>query len=80
MRSREYDQKMIDRKLIQENGGNERSFIFPKLSKFKLEKVIKFWGPYVVHFMRRDSPYVVPFKCRYCPYVVHFTRRDCPYV
>ena len=71
---------MIDRKLIQENGGNERSFIFPKLSKFKLERIIKFCGPYVVHFICRDSPYVVHFKCRDSPYVVHLKRRDSPYV
>ena len=40
----------------------------------------KIWGPYVVHFKRRDSPYVVHFICRDSPYVVHFKRRDCPYV
>ena len=67
---------MIVRGLIQENGGNERSFIFAKLSKFKLEKIIKFWGPYVVHFICRDSPYVVHFKCGDSPYVVRVKCRD----
>ena len=62
------------------NGRNERSFIFDIQSKFKLKIFKKIWGPYVVHFKRRDSPYVVHFKRRDSPYVVHFKRRDCPYV
>ena len=60
---------MIVQRLIEENGRNERSLFFAKEFKFKLKKIIKFWGPYVVHFIRRDSPYVVHFKCRDCPYV-----------
>ena len=31
--------------MIIRNEGNERSFIFAKLPKFKLEKIIKFWVP-----------------------------------
>ena len=82
---------MIVQRLIKENGRNERSLFFAKEFKFKQKKIMKFWGPYVVrficrdspyvvHFKRRDSPYVVHFKCRDSPYVVHFKHRDCPYV
>ena len=48
------------------NGCNEQSFI---KSYFKPKRIIKNFGPYVVHFKRRD-----------CPYVVHFKHRDCPYI
>ena len=65
---------------FKETGRNERLFIYAKLSKFKLKKILKFWGSYVVHFICRDSPYVVHFKCRDSPYVVCFKCRDCPYV
>ena len=53
---------------------------FCQTIQIQTKKFIKFWGSYVVHFIRKDSPYVVHFECRNSPYVVHFKCRDCPYV
>ena len=62
------------------NGRNEQSFSFSIQSELKQKRIMKNFGPYVVHFKRRDSPYVIHFKCRDSPYVVHFICKDCPYV
>ena len=45
-------------------------------SSFK--DILKYWGPYVVHFKHRDSAYVVHIISRDSTFVVHFKCRDCP--